>query len=81
MANIMEIIRIAHEPVEYIGRSNIGMNLYKYRWYVYVKDDRKRSIGNSIYIKGKWVNVKRIFRGTKPEVKKWLKIEGLTYKW
>ena len=76
-----KIIRIAHEPFEYMGRNEMGFNIYKYRWYVYAKDDRKTDIGDQIYYKGKYVNVKRVFRGTKSEVKKWLKLKNLTYKW
>ena len=75
----MKIIIIVYEPYEYIGRTWVG-NVYKYRWYVYAKDDRKTDISDSIYHKGKWVNVKKVFRGTKPEIKKWLKLKNYVYK-
>ena len=68
----MKLICIRKEAVERIGRNWVG-NIYKYRWNVYIKDERKQSNGTQIRINGVDINVKKIFTGTKTEVKRWIK--------
>lgn len=69
----MEIVKIVKEAVERVGRNQMGFNLYKYRWVVYEKDNRKEPYGLSMIIKGEEIKVKRAFIGTKKEVDNFVK--------
>ena len=68
----MKIIDICKEAIERTGKNWVG-NTYKYSWSIFIEDNRKKSYGLTKRISGSDVPIKRIFTGTKPEVKRWLK--------
>ena len=74
----MEIINIRKEKYKLIGKNEVG-NVYKYKWFVYAKDDRKEPYGLQQRINGKDINIKEVFVGTKPEVKRWLKDRNIEW--
>ena len=76
----MKIINICKEAVERTGRNWVG-NTYKYRWSIFIADDRKESYGLTTRINGIDIPIKRIFTGTKPEVKKWLRDHKIEWNW
>ena len=76
----MKIVNIIREPVEFIKRNFVG-NVYKYRWCVYIVDESSNPYGDYMRMNNKDVKVKKIFIGTKPEVKKWLIKNKLKYRW
>ena len=76
----MNIIDICKEAVERIGRNWVG-NTYKYRWSIFIVDNRKESYGLTKRINGSDIPIKRIFTGTKTEVKTWLKDHKIEWNW